>query len=340
MTDELGVTDHGHGTPVVVIESAGHATLQDLGRPGLGHLGIVGHGAADRWSAQLANALVGNPLSAPLIEVTASGLVVRTNADTLMAVTGALVDVTRDGHSVALPGPFPVAAGTRVVISAPLQGLRSYVSLAAGLIGPTRLGSVAPDLTLELDNRLGAGDAVELRACLCGYHHPHLTHPVFRLGPAPQRWSTTVHVEFTLGPESAEFEDDALADRWQVSDRSNHIGLRLEGTSPTRQGLQETRSRGVPVGAIEVPPNGGLLVLLRGRLLTAGYPVVGVATSAATDRLAQARPGDTVTFRRFDTRSAIDQARTRHSEMQTLARRAHAALGAAGVLNALTDSVD
>lgn len=326
--------DHDHGAPVVKVESVGHATRQDLGRPGLGHLGIVAHGAADRWSAQLANALVGNPYSTPLLEVTASQLILRPAADTLMVVTGADVETSRAGHAVPVGDPFVAVAGDRVVIGAPRHGLRSYVAFSGGVAGASKLGSVSPDPTLGLDARLTAGEVVALRACVCGYCHPYLVHPVFRVGAPPRRWSDTVLVEFTAGPESEEFEMDALAAQWQVSDRSNHVGLRVEGTSPRRKNDREILSRGVPVGAIEVPPDGGLLLLLRGRLLTAGYPVVGVASFTSLDQLAQARPGDTVRFVGIDVRSAVEAARRREGELLRLARSAQVALHAAGVIAA------
>lgn len=329
-----GATHHDHDAPAVMVESVGHATRQDLGRPGLGHLGIVAHGAADRWSAQLANALVGNAHSAPMLEVTASQLVLRPAADTLMVVTGAEVETTVEGHAVPVGDPFVAAAGHRVVVAAPRHGLRSYVAFAGGVAAASKLGSVSPDPTLGLDARLTAGEVVALRACVCGYRHPHLVHPVFRLGPPAPRWSDTVHVEITAGPESEEFETDALAAQWRVSDRSNHVGLRVEGPSPRRKTGREILSRGVPVGAVEVPPDGGLLVLLRGRLLTAGYPVVGVASSSSLDRLAQARPGDTIRFHGIDVRSAVAAARRRRSELLRLTRSAQVALHAAGVVAA------
>ena len=325
------MSGHDHDAPAVVVESVGYATRQDLGRPGFGHLGIVAHGAADRWSAQLANALVGNPHAAPLIEVTASRLVLRPTADTLMAVAGADVVTTRAGHAVPVGDPFVAAAGDRVVVGAPRRGLRAYVAFAGGVTGESRLGSVAPDPTLGLDGRLNAGEAVGLGACVCGYSHPHLVHPVFRVAPPSPQWSGAVDVEITPGPESEEFAPDALAARWRVSDRSNHVGLRVEGPSPQRRGGREILSRGVPVGAVEVPPDGGLLVLLRGRLLTAGYPVVGVATTTSLDRLAQARPGDELRFRGTDVRSAVEAARRRQDELLRITRKAQAVLHAAGV---------
>jgi allophanate hydrolase subunit 2 len=90
-------------------------------------------------------------------------------------------------------------------------------------------------------------------------------------------------------------------------------------------------SRGVPMGAVQVPPTDGLLVLLRGRLVTAGYPVLGVATTVAVDRLAQARPGDRIRFRPSTTTEALADVRRQAAALAELERRVHAALRASGV---------
>ena len=43
--------------------------IQDLGSYGVQHLGINPGGAMDRFSAQLANALLGKDLNSPVIEI-------------------------------------------------------------------------------------------------------------------------------------------------------------------------------------------------------------------------------------------------------------------------------
>ena len=48
-------------------------TVQDLGRPGLAHLGVPTAGAADRRAFGLANRLVGNRRDAAGLEITLVG---------------------------------------------------------------------------------------------------------------------------------------------------------------------------------------------------------------------------------------------------------------------------
>lgn len=85
---------------IEVIAPGPYATVQDLGRPGYGHLGVPRSGAADAPSLRLANRLVGNPESAAGIELTFGGARFRFTAGAWVAVTGALPA----GAAVARPG--------------------------------------------------------------------------------------------------------------------------------------------------------------------------------------------------------------------------------------------
>ena len=107
---------------------------------------------------------------------------------------------------------------------------------------------------------------------------------------SPRRqFSDHLVMDVTDGPDVDEFGATAellYRSTYTVSPRSNHIGLRLGGLLPERQTTAEVLSRGVPVGAIEVPSRDELLVLHRGRGVTAGYPVLAVVTSRSLDVLA------------------------------------------------------
>ncbi|HUP27257.1 MAG TPA: 5-oxoprolinase subunit PxpB, partial [Chloroflexia bacterium] len=62
----------GAGTFIIEAQR-GLATIQDCGRPGLGHLGVCAGGSFDRLSAEVVNALVGNPSDAPVLEMALGG---------------------------------------------------------------------------------------------------------------------------------------------------------------------------------------------------------------------------------------------------------------------------
>lgn len=316
------------------IAAAGLASVQDLGRPGHGRLGIPENGAADGWAAQVANVLTGNPAEAPLIEITGSELVVTADTDLLIAVTGAASAVLVAGVAQPVWEPLVVPAGWAITIPAPDLGLRSYLAVNGSLDAPRVLGSVAPDRLLGAGRSLRTGDTLHGQSDFVGLRHPFADIPLFRMGcPVPPTPHPLI-IETTRGPDAGEFPshvDGTIGEEYEVSPQSDGIGLRLLGPTPQRSGSSEILSRGVPVGAIEVPPAGGLLLLLRGRLVTAGYPVLAVATLGSIDRLGQARPGDRIRFDLVHADRAREAHRRRHRQLELLASRVSTAFTSVGI---------
>ena len=111
------------------------------------------------------------------------------------------------------------------------------------------------------------------------------------------------------GPRDDWFADADILVRtnWQVTNRSDRVGIRLIGMPleyrwPDRQ----LPSEGATRGAIQVPPNGFPVILGPDHPVTGGYPVIGVVVDDDIDRLAQARPGQTVRLHWSRPRHPID----------------------------------
>ena len=159
------------GSWIEVVRPGILATVQDLGRPGYGHLGVPRSGAADEASLRLANHLVGNPETAAALELTLGRATFRFPAGATVAVTGAPAPVTTtepdtapagatpdhaDGARVAAGGgvtrdaphgaAFEVPPGGEVAVGAPRAGLRCYLAVRGGVDVPPVLGSRSADL--------------------------------------------------------------------------------------------------------------------------------------------------------------------------------------------------
>lgn len=294
------------------IMHAGAAVVTDLGRRRGPRFGVPSGGALDQRSAAIANVLVGNEPGAPLIEITALDLEFRTDVDLLLSVTGARVDVLVDGSRHPMDEPVSVQAGQTIALTRVRQGLRSYVAVHGSFEVPSLLGSCAPDTVLGFGSRLAEGERLVVHASVPPILNPVFSAALYRLGSALSPRAHTAVIDITDGPDVAEFGDTArviLGTPYTVGPASNHIGLRLAGPMPRRIVSGEVLSRGVPVGAIEAPPGDELLVLHRGRGVTAGYPVLGVVSATGLDALGQRRPGDTVRFRRVTPQHAVASSR-------------------------------
>ena len=320
----------------LVIQQPGNSVVTDLGRFRGPRFGLPVNGALDQFSARAANILAGNGDDAPLLEVTALDFRMRATTDLLIAVTGAPLRLTVGGRECQQWEPVSVQAGETIALRRMHGGLRAYIAVHGSVDAPLLLGSCAPDTVVGFGLRLAEGTELKTSRSVPPIRQPYFDLPLFRLGLTRPEFHSTAVVEVTDGPDVEEFGDTAellYNTEYTVSGRSNHIGLRLGGALPERQSTAEVLSRGVPVGAVEVPSREELLVLHRGRGVTAGYPVLAVVTSRSLDVLAQARPGHKITFRRTSVTEATAKHRAALSELETLRSKVSTVFSLLGIGN-------
>jgi biotin-dependent carboxylase-like uncharacterized protein len=293
---------------LLIGESGWITTIQDLGRRDAERLGVPTGGAADQRSAAVANILVGNRRTAPLIETIGARFAFTPARDILIAVTGTPAALTVDGEQAELWHPVPVAAGMEVSLTEPRFGARSYVAVSGAIQTETFLGSAAPDARMGFGQALGRSSALTLRSSYTGLRQSYFDRSLFNL-PVPRfdldRRAWTIDVVETAELNGIPGLRTLLASsKYVVTDRSNHVGLRLNGPVLHPESTDVVVSHGVPVGAVEIPHSDELIVLGRYRTLTAGYPIVGVATQRSLALLGQSAPGRELVFRWVDREEA------------------------------------
>lgn len=293
--------------PGLVVLDPGPLTLvQDLGRGGLEHLGVPPSGAADAGAARRANRQVGNPRDDAVLE-SLGGLVLEAVGDQVLSVVGAEVvgvQVYRaeaggeeGGGAGPAPSPAPSDPDHSVVLLpdgahlqvGPARG-RCYVAVRGGVAVAPVLGSRSTDALSGLGPApLRAGSAVPVG---------RPTGVVAAPEPLPEHPAGPVRV--VLGPRTSWFTPQAvdrfLGSVWTVGEDSNRVGLRLSGPVLARSREGELASEPMVAGAVQVPPSGQPVVLLRDHPVTGGYPVIGVVVSGDLDRLGRLSPGDPLRF--------------------------------------------
>lgn len=279
-------------TTLEILRTGPLAVIQDLGRAGLAHLGVGRSGAADRRSHTLANRLVANPDDRATVEVTFGGFSARVRGGDLdIAVTGADTEPTVNGKMFGTNSIQHVRDGAVISLGTPHAGLRSYLAVRGGICVTPVLGSRSYDVMAAIGPLpLQAGDVVPV-----GEHTDD--YPELEQAPVAAIDNHLVEVMVVPGPRDDWFVDpDALAHTvWMVSDRSDRVGMRLEGRPMAhRWPGRQVPSEGTTRGAIQVPPNGLPVILGPDHPITGGYPVVGVVADEDIDKVAQVRPGQYV----------------------------------------------
>ena len=273
--------------------------VQDLGRPGMAAQGVASAGAADREALREANRAVGNEPNTAGLEIAGGGASLRFRGPTVASLSGALATATLTGTAVDFDRPFAVEDGDELRIGGVAEGMRIVLAIRGGLAIDPVLDSCSTDTLAGLGpDPLQTGDVVPL-------HGPHSArHPVERTR-APRRAlpksGEVTELRIVLGPRDDWFTDSALhslcSQEWQVTPRSDRIGLRLSGDALQRARDGELDSEGAVTGAIQVPADGQPVLFLADHPLTGGYPIIGSVIDDDLDLAGQLPPGARVRFR-------------------------------------------
>ena len=272
--------------------------VQDTGRFGVRHLGVTQGGALDWVSARWANGLLGNPADAAVVEITLGGFALMAETDCCLALAGANLDARLDDRPLLPWRSFALKRGQRLRFHQPVLGARAYLAAPGGFGAPQVLGSCATVVREGLGGPDGEGRALVTGDVLtfAGQSAGRGEVPL-ALRPS---FEGEAQLDLVMGAQLGEFSGQSLFDafnsRWELDSRADRMGIRLLGPALQYQG-RPMISEGIPLGAVQVPPDGQPIVLLNDRQTIGGYPRLGALTPLALARLAQCLPGERVRLR-------------------------------------------
>jgi antagonist of KipI len=283
----------------LVVESPGLlTTVQDLGRPGFGTMGVSPSGAADPVALRLANLLVGNEPGAAALEMTLLGGTFVFPQGAVIALTGADFGATLNDKTADMWTPVTIPPQGKLTLGPTRNFARAYLAVAGCLAIKPFLGSASTHLLSGLGGKEG---------------RPLRKGDVLHLGNPPRKIPTRSISKTTLltlmprtilrvteGPQVSAFsEEDRQAffrSTFRVSEASDRMGIRLEGRKVSCTLAGEMITEGAPLGAIQVTPNGQPIVLFVEQQTTGGYPKIANVIGADLHRLGQLRPRAEVRF--------------------------------------------
>lgn len=288
--------------PIIEILKPGAlTTVQDSGRWGYAAWGVMVGGWLDDYAALWANRLLNNPPNAALLEATLLGPTLKVEDSTWVALSGADMGAEVDGEPF-FPGTSRfVEAGQTIRLGMAKLGARAYLAFAGGIAVDPVMGSRSTDLVGGFGGYQGralrAGDRL---STLGGVATPQKALGTTCLLSSVIRVLPGLHAEqFT--PASL---DQLASQAHVVSPRSDRIGIRLQSALGDRPRAGNI-SQGMPMGAVQVPPSGEMVILLKSRGTIGGYPIAAQVIRRDWPILAQLRPGQSVQFQWVTPKEAL-----------------------------------
>jgi len=283
---------------IEVVEGGLLTTVQDIGRNGYLRFGVPESGAMDKFSFRAANILVGNTQDAACIEMVIIGPSLKILDNLTISLTGADLTPKINGSSIPLWESIDVLSESILEFGTAINGARCYLAVKGGIDVPVVLGSRSTYLR-------GGFGGFEGRALKTGDRINILsddTQSVSRRLPEEQVPVYKRHhiIRVIMGPQDDYFTEEGirsfLGGVYCIKDQSDSMGYRLSGPQIEHKSSADIVSDGVPLGAIQVPGDGQPIILMTDRGPTGGYAKIATVISADIYKLAQAFPGDVVSF--------------------------------------------
>lgn len=213
----------------------------------------------------------------------------------VVAVTGARVPVTVDGHPEADYSVLRLDDGAVLALGNPTSGVRSYLAVRGGIDVPETHGSRSTDtLTGTGPDRLRDGDRIPVGTLTGELPGEEQIPP-----PAPPEDPALLRVH--LGPHPGEFSAGSvhalLHETWAVTPQLDRIGIRLQGPGKLHLARGGTdRPEPTAPGSVQVPPDGNPILFLVDHPVVGDHPVIAVVLPADLPVAAQLGPGHRVRF--------------------------------------------
>ncbi len=267
------------------------STIQDLGRDGYTHLGITPSGAMDeyayRWTQKLLNEDNGNAL-----EILLSGLKLQATAPTTIAITGADLDFRINGMTRANWQMHQIQTNDILTFKQRRSGMRAYLAVKGGFTVKKYEKSFITTLKENKGEKLEVGDTL-----------PFTSTQSKDIRRVPKKhipnYPTNMTLRIVLGYQhehfSTEQKEKCFSTTYTLTPQMNRMGYKLEGEAiiPSKDGII---SEGITFGAVQIPPDGQPIILLKERQTIGGYPKMGSVIPSDCFRLAQMPIGSSVKF--------------------------------------------
>lgn len=287
-----------------VINAGMLTTLQDLGREKVSQYGVGQSGALDETSFLWANWLCGNNENTPCLEILLGGLTLTALCDTHIALTGANAQLLINNKQVDSWRSHSIKSGDTIAIGISSQGMRVYLACHHGFYAAPSFNSVANNSRERLGGHQGNGSKLTAGECLYTPLNQIAHDGVKRIAPLTAYPNLALtKVRFVRGYQGLSFDNIEIqrftSEPYRITQQQDRMGMRMQGAGlkmPTTQ----LDSEGICYGAIQIPPDGQPIIMLKDRQTIGGYPKIGSVLPLDCFALAQAQIDTKIYFEEID----------------------------------------
>lgn len=283
-----------------VVKAQGQGIVSDLGRWGHQHEGVPIGGVLDSFSFRLGNLALGNAANSACLELMGQFDFVCTRpCRVLLANRGA--QALLNNKQVWCGEVLVLQEGDVLRTKPPCLGMWNILCVQGGVDVSEVMGSRSTCLAAGFGGLQGralqVGDELHFVRQWTASLRPgvRLAMPLARCEPSTHLW-----LHFLPGPEFVELSEDSqhlfARQCFKLSTQSSKMGYRLEASESPLYLKQKMslRSHAVHPGMVQLPPDGGLVVLLSDAQVTGGYPRLGCVLSCDLWKLSQLAPGESL----------------------------------------------
>ena len=297
---------------ITIIKKGISDSIQDAGRYGFQHIGVQSNGYMDYLSAQLANYILNNPITNPVIEIHFPSSTFCFENENTIAITGANFIAVLNEKSVQMNTPIKVHKADTLQFLQPIQGRIAYIAFKGTLQNDHWLHSFSyAGNRLELGNKLIINES--------SYSPINTKDPAF-LQALSETIASQVFKQapfaFIPGPAWNDLNADSiqkiLNEPFKTSLQSNRMGFQLRGPSLNLTKPKSYLSSAVTKGTMQLLPNGELIVLMADHQTIGGYPNLGQINLVDLPRFAQLNNDATIHF----SLTNVDNAQQQYQSLQ------------------------
>lgn len=284
-----------------------NTTYQDKGRFGLQHLGLPPGGCMDNESFLIANALVDNKKNNAVIEFAYQGPMIKLiKGKTKFVITGnvhfKIINQNNDIVDGECYRSYNLEEGDIIDILATKKSIYGYLSVDGGFQVTSFFNSASTLVKAKIGPNNGCKIQAEDKLII---NEVSKNKSNFKAASYSKNTDT---IRVLKGPQYEYFSEESkkifFSRKYKITNLTDRMGMRLEGTAMKNIISTNIRSEGITKGAIQIPADGQPIILLSDHPTIGGYPKIANVISADYDLLVQKLPGTNILFKCIDLHEA------------------------------------